>query len=334
MQEAVFYEKKEDGKVKCTLCPWYCELKPGDTGSCKVRRNTGGILETLVFGKVAAIAIDPIEKKPLYHFFPGKNILSIGLVGCNLHCTFCQNHTISQCQADEFQGFVPFTASQLLEKAKEVNNNIGIAYTYNEPFTFFELMFETAQLIHAHAMKNVVVSNGFVNPVPLKTILPFTDAFNIDLKAYDERFYRKQAKGRLKPVLKTIVAVAESKVHLEITNLVIPGQNDNETQFENMVKWIARETGINTPLHLSRYFPHYKLHEPATSLEKLERLYYLAKTHLQYVYVGNVNNNGRAATSCPGCGKVLIQRNRNTVIINSKFTGYCPDCGKKIQLII
>jgi pyruvate formate lyase activating enzyme len=195
VQEALYYTKKEGNKVKCLLCPWLCNLNPGQTGVCKVRTNNQGKLKTLVYGKVAALGIDPIEKKPLFHFYPGKTILSIGLVGCNLHCTFCQNHTISQCKADTYNGFIPFSSGQLLAKATGIRNNVGIAYTYNEPFTFYEFMFETARLVHSAGMKNVVVSNGYINREPLQDILPFIDAINIDLKSFDGKFYKQQTKG-------------------------------------------------------------------------------------------------------------------------------------------
>lgn len=316
------------------LCPWYCDLKEGQTGVCKVRKNTDGKLETLVYNKIAALGIDPIEKKPLYHYFPAKNILSVGNIGCNLHCTFCQNHNISQCRADEFIGFVRINSQQLLEKAKEVRNNIGIAFTYNEPFMFYEFMLDTAKLVHDAGLKNVVVSNGYINQKPLKSILPFIDAFNIDLKAFDERFYRQQTQGKLDPVLKAIKTISLSNAHLEITNLVIPGLNDDETRFENMVKWIAAETGPETPLHLSRYFPQYKLDIPATPVNRLEQMYYLAKNHLQYVYVGNVNAGALEDTRCPDCGKVLIQRNRYRVMADPDFDGNCPRCNRKIAIVL
>ncbi len=333
MQEALFYKKKESSKVRCLLCPWFCELKPGQTGACKVRKNTDGILETLVFNKLVAYGIDPIEKKPLYHFQPGKNILSIGLVGCNLHCTFCQNYKISQCQAELYTGFVPFTANQLLEKAAGIQNNAGIAFTYNEPFTFYEFMLDTAKLSYAAGMKNVVVTNGYVNPAALKNILPYTDAYNIDLKAFDDKFYRQQTTGKLNPVLKTIITVAKSKAHLEITNLIIPGLNDNENQFVKMVKWIAGETGNDTPLHLSRYYPQFKLKAPHTPFEQLKHLYHLAKKHLNYVYIGNVNEYSWSDTFCLHCGEKLITRNHYSVTIIPGFNGKCPFCGTQTPVI-
>lgn len=334
MQEALFYNKQENNKVKCLLCPWFCELKPDQTGACRVRKNIEGSLKTMVYNKAAAMGIDPIEKKPLYHFLPGRNILSLGMVGCNLHCTFCQNHNISQCLAEEYAGFTPLSADELLIKASAIRNNAGIAFTYNEPFTFYEFMLETARLFHAHGLKNVVVSNGYVNREPLKEILPLIDAFNIDLKAFDKKFYRQQTKGNLDAVLETIVTIAKSNKHLELTNLVIPGLNDNEIQFEEMVKWIAGECGNETPLHLSRYFPQYKLDIPPTPHETLEHLYQIARKHIHFVYVGNMNSDKLSDTFCPVCGKLIIHRNRFKVETEPGFNGNCPLCGHIVPIVL
>ena len=185
MHKALYYINQKKDEVSCTLCPWYCELIPGQTGNCKVRKNEAGELVTLVYNRVAALGVDPIEKKPLYHFFPGKNILSIGEVGCNLHCNFCQNHRISQCMATDFIGFSNISSKKLVTESLKTWNNIGIAYTYNEPFTFFEFMLDTAKLAQKSRLKNVVVSNGYINSEPLAETLPFIDAFNIDLKAFN-----------------------------------------------------------------------------------------------------------------------------------------------------
>lgn len=335
MHEAQFYIKLENQIVRCELCPWNCVLKPGQTGICKVRSNENGQLFTHIYNKVAVFGIDPVEKKPLYHFYPGKNILSIGEVGCNLHCTFCQNHRISQCFASEFNGFYELDSKQIVEKAMQTDKNIGIAYTYNEPFTFYEFLFETAQLAHENGLKNVVVSNGYINIEPLKKLLPFIDAFNIDLKAFSDEFYQNQTKGKLEPVLETLQIIAKSECRLEITNLVISGLNDDETEFEKMVKWIADNLGNEVPLHLSRYFPQHKMDLPATSIEKLKILFELAKQQLLYVYLGNVNDEKHSSTFCPQCGNLLISRNRYKTITNGLDADKnCKNCGTKINCII
>ncbi len=328
MKEALFYEKKGNQRIKCLLCPWFCLLKPGQTGICKVRRNVGGILITDVYNKVAASGIDPVEKKPLYHFHPGKYIFSIGEVGCNLHCSFCQNYHISQRSAADFSGFYETLPKEIVSKAFSVDNNIGIAYTYNEPFIFYEFMLEIAAMAKSYGLKNVAVSNGYVNPEPLLEIIPFIDAFNIDLKAFDNNFYRKETKGKLQPVLDTLKIIAQSGKHLEITNLVIGGLNDDEAQFEEMVKWIAAELGRHILLHLSRYFPQYQLTLPPTSPEKLRRLYAIASRHLDYVYPGNMSDEELSSTRCPKCNALLIARTRySTRIVQRNFEGTCLNCG-------
>lgn len=332
MQEALFYEKQESQNVTCELCPWYCKLKPGMTGVCKVRSNEKGKLVTEVYNRVAALGTDPIEKKPLYHFHPGKNILSIGEVGCNLKCTFCQNHRISQCYASEFSGFYNISSEQIVEEAEKTWHNIGIAYTYNEPFMFYEFMLDTAKLAKLKGLKNVVVSNGYINPKPLKHALPWLDAFNIDLKAFNPEFYKKQTKGKLEPVLETLKIIAKSNTHLEITNLVIPELNDDENIFREMIDWIANELGTDVPLHLSRFFPQHKLHFPLTPLNKLESLFYLAKEKLEFVYLGNVSDTERSSTNCPDCNTRIIQRDRyKTLVVQKEFSGNCTNCGKKIR---
>ncbi len=335
MNQADFYTKLKNNIVRCELCPWFCELKPGQTGNCKVRKNENGILTSLVFNRVSALALDPIEKKPLYHFLPGSQILSVGSVGCNLHCSFCQNHHISQCSAENFSYFREITAEQLTETAAGLTGNTGIAYTYNEPFTFYEFMFETVKQAYEKGLKNVVVSNGYVNPEPLKKILPFIDAFNIDLKSFNPGFYKSQTKGELAPVLEALKIIAAGKVHLEITHLVIPSLNDNRTEFENMVNWIALELGNKIPLHLSRYFPQYKLNEPPTPSKKLDEFHEIASKHLLYVYTGNVSETEHSSTFCPGCGAMIIERNRyNVKKRNISKNGHCIKCDYKIDLIL
>lgn len=334
MQEARYYTKQKNNSVRCTLCPWNCELRPGQIGNCKVRKNNNGKLITDVYNKVAAIGVDPVEKKPLFHFYPGKNILSVGEVGCNLHCSFCQNHRISQCYSNEFKGFQETTPKKIVEEALKTYQNIGIAYTYNEPFTFYEFMVDTATLARQYGLKNVVVSNGYVNPEPLKAALHLFDAFNIDLKAFTEEFYRKHTKGKLQPVLQTLKIIAQSPVHLEITNLIIPGLNDNKDEFKEMITWIATELGTDVPLHLSRYFPQHEMNILPTPIKNLEQLYSMAKQQLHHVYVGNVSNEALSSTYCPNCGETLISRNRYRTS-TEKITnqGNCKNCGGQINII-
>ena len=334
MKEALFYEKTDLNSVKCTLCPWFCTLKPEQTGVCKVRTNYQGKLYSEVYDKVAALAVDPIEKKPFYHFFPGKNILSIGETGCNLHCRFCQNNRISQCKASDFKDFKIINSEKLIEIASSTPGNIGIAYTYNEPFTFYEFMFDTAVMAKNQGLKNLVVTNGYINPDPLEKILQYIDAFNVDLKAFTDDFYRKYTNGSLLPVLQVLKQIASSNTHLEITCLIIPGLNDNEIQFREMVKWIAGELGTHIPLHLSRYFPNYKLNILPTSVARLEMLYDIAVKFLAFVYLGNVRDNGRSSTFCPNCKELVILRNQYTIsIVNLTTDSKCMNCGTQTDIV-
>ncbi|PIF05956.1 MAG: AmmeMemoRadiSam system radical SAM enzyme [Draconibacterium sp.] len=335
MKEAQFYTTMQNNQVQCTLCPWKCMLKPGQTGVCKVRENRNGQLVTFIYECVAALGIDPIEKKPLYHFYPGKNILSVGEVGCNLHCSFCQNHRISQCFANKFTGFHNISCETIVDEAQKTWNNIGVAYTYNEPFTFYEFMLETATLVKEKGLKNVVVSNGYVNKEPLEDILQVIDAFNIDLKAFSKKFYQTHTKGKLNYVLKTLETIAKSDAHLEITYLVIPGLNDNEAEFEAMAEWIAANLGKFVPLHLSRYFPNYKMEIPPTPLSTLNLLYDIASQYLDYVYMGNVSDEKRSTTYCSHCGNILISRNSYTILTSGiNNNGSCAVCHFPSAIVI
>lgn len=334
MHEAQFYTQQENGQVTCSLCPWNCALNEGQTGNCGVRENKKGKLFTHVYNKIAAFGIDPIEKKPLYHFYPGKNIVSIGEVGCNLHCSFCQNHRISQCKASDFLGFQVISSAQIVEKALEIPKNLGIAYTYNEPFTFFEFMLDTAVIAKKSGLKNIVVSNGFINPEPLEKLLPFIDAFNIDLKSFNNDFYRHETRGKLQPVLEALKIIAKNKVHLEITNLIIPGLNDNEKEFETMTKWIAYELGVDIPLHLSRYFPQFKMKIPPTPVKTMESLYKLARQQLHHIFLGNVDDELHSSTYCNKCKNPLILRNRyNTSVSGLDKNNCCKYCGTQLKIV-
>jgi len=284
MKEAAYYEKLANKIVHCHLCPNECVIRDGKAGSCGVRINEGGKLYSAVYGKMTSMALDPIEKKPLYHYHPGEYILSVGTKGCNFHCAFCQNWSISQ---DRNVPTEDITPKEIIEKAKSALS-FGIAYTYNEPFIWFEFVLETAKLARAAGLKNVLVTNGYVNIEPLEEMLPYIDAMNIDLKSIDEEFYKKICKGKLKPVLDVIKRAAKS-CHIELTNLIIPTLNDSENSIKRLVGWICDNVGRRTPLHLSRYFPCYKMNIPPTPVETLKAAERIAKEKLEYVYLGNVN---------------------------------------------
>ncbi len=283
MKEALYYEKLDERKVRCHLCPHNCVIQEGSRGVCEVRINQGGTLFTEIYTKATSIALDPIEKKPLYRYHPGEYILSIGTKGCNFQCDFCQNWHISQ-QID-----VPtedITSEEIIEKAKKARS-FGIAYTYNEPFIWYEFVIDTARRAKKEGLENVLVTNGFVNMEPLKEILPYIGAMNIDLKSFNDEFYKKICKGRLEPVLEVIRESAKA-CHVELTTLLIPAMNDSEDELKKLVDWIYDNVGPETPLHFSRYFPCYNMSIPATPLESLKRAERIAKEKLKYVYLGNV----------------------------------------------
>ncbi len=326
MQEASYYQVNPEGKVACFLCPQQCRIAPEKAGFCKVRVHRDGKLIAANYGLVSSISLDPIEKKPLYHFYPGKPILSVGTIGCTLGCEFCQNWQISREEAPCRK----VTSEELTVIAEETNRSdgsIGLAYTYSEPGVWYEFLMATMLLIREKGLKNVLVTNAFLSPEPWREILEWTDAANIDLKGFKEDYYRKLCHGKLQPVLDNIEAAA-GKIHLELTTLIIPGENDNPAEIRKMVKWIA---GLDPeiPLHLSRYFPNYKLDIPATPVETMQQTFEIAKEYLKYVYLGNigVSNN----TQCPDCGSLLVKREsyHTKVIALDK----CPKCGRETGFV-
>jgi pyruvate formate lyase activating enzyme len=331
-REASFY-KKLNGKVNCNLCPHNCVIKDGNTGTCNVRRNTGGQLISENFGVLSAINYDPVEKKPLYHFYPGSVILSIGSYGCNMKCKCCQNWQISQAGTENLYLRESYSAEDVLALARSRSKNIGVAYTYNEPTVWFEFMVETAVLVQGAGLKNVIVSNGFINKEPLLELLKFIDAFNIDLKAFNESFYREVSSARLEPVKDTLKTIAGHKKHLEITNLVVPTLNDSDDEFKKMVDWIAEELGPDTVLHLSRYHPMYRMDIEATGSDTLERLYNIAAGTLNYVFVGNISIKDCQDTRCSKCKKTVIRRTGYYIDRSGiDKDGKCVFCGNHIAV--
>ncbi len=331
MKKAAFFEKKEKQKVQCQLCPHYCLLKNGEQGKCMVRRNINGDLLSENYERICSVSIDPIEKKPLYHFHPSKDILSIGSVGCNLKCKFCQNYQISQTDVDHYPFLKSYTSEEIVKTALKYPSNIGIAYTYNEPIIWFEYVMETAKLARKHGLKNVLVSNGFINPEPLDELIQVFDAFSIDLKGFTEDFYRDFTESKLEPVKETIIKLARSGKHLEITNLVITGINDDESVFREMIEWIVEHCGKNTVLHISRYFPMFKIDNLPTSQSKLESLFAIAKEKLNFVYLGNIKTDNGQNTHCPQCKQLLISRSGyNVYTEHINKIGECESCNHPI----
>lgn len=283
----------------------------------------------MTYGVVSGHSLDPVEKKPLYHFFPGHNILSIGSYGCNMRCDFCQNWHISQ-KTDE--SFSPDTdPDKIVIEAVSSWKNTGLAFTYNEPVIWFEFMRDTAIRIKEKGLYTVMVSNGFVNRDPLNEILGFIDAFNIDLKAFNESFYKKLTGADLEPVKNSLKQIAKAGKHLEVTTLIIPGRNDSEQEMEIESKWISEELGEETPFHLSRYFPMYKRDDPPTPQTTLTRLFETASKHLKYVYLGNTSGDNGQDTVCSKCGKVVTKRSGyNTRLMNLDREGKCLTCGNPL----
>jgi len=325
LKEARFYKREAVNKVRCLLCPHRCFLPNNRTGICMARKNIDGVLYTLNYGEVTSYALDPIEKKPLYHFYPGSQIFSIGTWGCNLKCTFCQNWTISQQKVSAEY----FEKESIVEMALS-EKSIGIAYTYNEPTIWYEFVYDTAKLAKEKGLKNVLVTNGFISEEPLKEILPLIDAMNIDLKSGSESFYREICSGQLPPVMRTIKQVFEAGVHLELTTLIIPTLNDRVDEIEEITNWIA-SISDEIPLHFSRYFPQYKMDIEPTPLNTLLSAYEIATKKLKYVYIGNVpSETGGSNTICPKCKKELILRDIYNIKNIGLNKGVCKNCGEKI----
>lgn len=316
-------------KIQCRLCPHNCALTLNQTGKCRARKNIEGKLYSLTYGIASSVAIDPIEKKPLYHFYPGSMILSIGSFGCNFKCGFCQNWEISHVGIEEADYYKEVSPQQLLVYAQRYRDNIGISYTYNEPLINFEFVLETAKLFHQKGYKNVLVTNGFINKEPLLELLPYIDAANIDLKSFNKEFYKKICDGNLDFVLQTIETFFENKKHIELTTLVIPQHNDSEKEIGEIVNYVA-SLSKNIPLHFSRYYPMYKFEVPATSVNVLKKFYDIARQKLNYVYLGNVPDVEYNSTYCLNCGKVIIRRvGYDVTNCGLKEDTTCKFCGYK-----
>lgn len=338
MKEALFYKKLKDKFVQCLACNHYCAIPAGGRGICGVRENQGGRLYSLVYGKIIAKHVDPIEKKPLFHFLPGTKSLSIATVGCNFRCLYCQNADIAQMPKESVlfqEGNVPginLTPEDIVNEALLVGAP-SIAYTYTEPTIFIEFALETMKLARKKNLKNIWVTNGYTSKEILEKVIPYLDAANIDLKGFTENFYNKVCGAKLKPVLETIKAMKKAGVWVEITTLVVPGQNNTKEHFEGIANFIAKVLGKETPWHISKFFPAYKLMDtPPTSVEALETAYnYGKKAGLRYVYLGNVLNK-REDTFCPKCGEKMIDRTGYEITRHDQ-NGGCAKCGEDLNLI-
>jgi pyruvate formate lyase activating enzyme len=347
MKEAVLYKESNNNSVICTACKQHCTIYPNHTGICGVRQNRNGKLYLLVYGKASAVNIDPIEKKPLFHFLPGTGIFSLGTVGCNFACDFCQNWDISQATKD-------LRAKLLREKKlEEMDVEVGkygyslppdkivqtcmekgipsIAYTYNEPSIFFEYLYDTSKLAAKQNIKNVFVTNGYESDEALQLMKPYLAAMNIDLKSFNNEFYAKICKARLEPVLETIKLANKLGIWIEITTLVIPGKNDSDAELEKIAGFIS-SVSKDIPWHVTAFHPDFKMRGvPSTSYASLHRAYELGKkAGLKYVYVGNVLDEERSSTYCHACKALLIRRNGFLVNVENLKNGKCGNCGESI----
>ncbi len=329
-KKALWYEKAKDGLIHCLLCPHECMLYENDRGQCRVRVVKNNELFSLVYGNPCALHIDPIEKKPLYHFLPGTPIFSLATAGCNLRCVNCQNWEISQRKPEDTENVELFPDE--LVRRTFYEKIPSIAYTYSEPIIFYEYVLESAKKAREKNIRNVLVTAGFINEAPLKELCQFVDAANVDIKAFNEAFYKKFCRARLSPILNAITKMREYGVWIEITRLIVPKISDDLEDFRKMCKWIYENMGKDTPLHISRFYSAYKLlYLPPTSKELLFRAYEIAKEeNLDYVYVGNVVKSGHENTVCPNCKKTVIEREGYKIIYNKLINGKCP-CGYEIS---
>jgi pyruvate formate lyase activating enzyme len=355
--EARFYEKRAGGAVLCTLCPHDCHIRDGGRGACAVRYNSGGVLYTLVYDRVVARHVDPVEKKPLFHFFPGSHVYSIATVGCNQRCSFCQNWTIAQwpkehlpaslrsSTASEGPGLIcpqfaelgqrvigePVTPEAIVSAARATGCD-SIAYTYTEPTIFYELACDTAALARQAGLRNIFVTNGFISAEPLRALSGVLDAANVDLKFFNPGSYRRIARARLEPILAAIRLYHEIGVWLEITTLVIPGVNDSDGELTQIAEFIA-SIDPAIPWHVSQFYPTYKmLDRPATPVATLRRAAAIGRSAgLRYVYEGNVPGEAGESTRCWQCGELLIQRFGSLMRRNRIEDGTCPGCKAKID---
>lgn len=325
--EAAYYEKLAEGRVHCHLCPQECKINEGKRGICRARSNHEGALYSDIYERILACHLDPIEKKPLYHFHPGKSILSIGTRGCNQRCDFCQNWEMVETDAPG-----TYLTSDEIAAMADRSGSIGMAYTYNEPFIWFEFVLECARKVRERGLKNVLVTNGFVNPEPLEELLPFVDAMNIDVKSMDPDFYRKICKSSLEPVLVTCRR-AKGDCHVEITNLLIPTLNDSDELIGELVDFVAG-LGRETPLHFSAYYPCHKMTIEPTPVETLRRAFQIARERLDFVYLGNVRAEDAGSSRCPECGGMVVERDGYITRAHGLDGSRCANCGNELPFVV
>jgi pyruvate formate lyase activating enzyme len=331
MKEAMFYEKLDEQKVRCFLCAHHCLIKDGKRGICAVRENKGGTLSTLVYGKLIATNVDPIEKKPLFHFLPSSTSFSIATIGCNFQCDHCQNFQISQYPRLHDDIIGQDATPEDIVQATQRNGCSSISYTYTEPTIFFEFAYDCARLAHEKGIKNVFVSNGYTSPEATRAIAPYLDGNNIDLKG-DDDFYKNLCSAKLEPVKKTIRLMKELGVWVEVTTLIIPEYNDSEGQLRAIAEFI-KSVDVSIPWHVTQFYPTHKLTDkPRTPIQTLRKAREIGfQTGLKYVYEGNIPGQGGENTFCPQCKELLIERLGFSISDNRIKDGKCSRCGSQID---
>ena len=332
MKEAMFYRKLSDDVVQCRLCNHFCAIKPGKRGICGVRENISGTLFSLVYGKVIADSVDPIEKKPLFHFLPGTLSYSVATAGCNFSCDFCQNWEISQVsRTDGGVRGCEVSPEEIVDRAIDAGC-ASIAYTYTEPTVFFEYAYDIMVIAHKRGLKNVFVSNGFMSREAIDKIAPYLDGINVDLKGFSDEFYRKVVGGRLKPVLDNIRYLHELGIWVEVTTLIVPGHNEDDASLSKIAKFVSG-VGVDVPWHVSRFFPHFKMKDVSlTPVDVLYRAYEIGtEAGVKYIYVGNLPGGEFENTVCPKCGKVVVERSGFEVSEIRLKNGKCGFCGESIS---
>jgi len=319
----------KDNKIQCTICPRNCILKEGQAGFCQIRKNIGGEIVLTSYGYNTGLSVDPIEKKPLYHFYPNTKVLSFGTLGCNMGCQFCQNWHISKSKADPKINHTE--PEKIVSLAKELGCK-SVAFTYNDPVIFFEYAVDTAKLCRDNGIKTVAVTAGYINPEPRKEFFAYMDAANIDLKGFSEHFYKKNCLAHLEPILDTIKYVKnQTNCWLELTTLLIEGENDSDNELKQECEWIVDNLGEDVPLHFSAFHPDYKFMDRSpTKLSTLLRAYDIAKgAGIKYVYTGNVIDSKTSTTYCDACGKTLIERSGYSILAKNIESSHCKFCGAK-----
>jgi pyruvate formate lyase activating enzyme len=330
VREARYVEKLAEGRVECRLCPRKCQVADKERGYCGVRENKEGVYYTLVYSRVVALNIDPIEKKPLFHFRPGKEALSLATAGCNIECKFCQNWNISQFRPEQVNAST-ITPKEMVGIAEQRGVPI-IAYTYSEPVIFYEYMYDTAAEGKKAGIDSVMISNGYIRQQPMEDLLPQMAAVKIDLKAFTERFYQETCSGELKPVLDILQLLAKKNTWFEIVVLIVPTLNDDPSEIREMSRWIKAELGPDVPVHFTRFHPTYKIKSlPSTPVGTLERCHGIAREEgLNFVYCGNVPGHPTESTYCPKCSKAVVKRFGFSILENNIKNGLCAFCGQKI----